>query len=125
MFWIAAARGRYGSKFDVLSMLSISPGISIDPTSDTQTIGHPLFLRRAYLLPANLTFAQADSLKLERLPVTREAAGSSPVAPAKPSTRTPIVLCQSHGSIVSALPTICPVARVQSCKCCRDLAPPN
>lgn len=27
MFWIAAARGRYGSKFDVLSMLSISPGI--------------------------------------------------------------------------------------------------
>ena len=27
MFWIAAARGRYGSKFDVLSMLSISSGI--------------------------------------------------------------------------------------------------
>jgi hypothetical protein len=27
MFWIAAARGRYGSQFDVLSMLSISPGI--------------------------------------------------------------------------------------------------
>src|SRR5208337_3301990 len=27
MFWIAAARGRYGSKFDVLSMLSISLGI--------------------------------------------------------------------------------------------------
>jgi hypothetical protein len=27
MFWIAAVRGRYGSQFDVLSMLSISPGI--------------------------------------------------------------------------------------------------
>ena len=27
MFWIAVARGRYGSQFDVLSMLSISPGI--------------------------------------------------------------------------------------------------
>ncbi len=27
MFWIAAVRGRYGSQFDVLFMLSISPGI--------------------------------------------------------------------------------------------------
>ena len=27
MFWIAAVRGRYGSQFDALSMLSISPGI--------------------------------------------------------------------------------------------------
>jgi hypothetical protein len=27
MFWIAVARGWYGSQFDVLSMLSISPGI--------------------------------------------------------------------------------------------------
>jgi len=27
MFWIAAVRGRYVSQFDVLSMLSMSPGI--------------------------------------------------------------------------------------------------
>jgi hypothetical protein len=27
MFWIAAVQGRYGSQFDVLSMLSVSPGI--------------------------------------------------------------------------------------------------
>ena len=37
MFWIAAARGRYGSQFDVLSMLSISPGISIDPVETVET----------------------------------------------------------------------------------------
>ena len=37
MFWIAAARGRYGSKFDVLSMLSISPGISIDPVETVES----------------------------------------------------------------------------------------
>jgi hypothetical protein len=37
MFWIAAARGRYGSKFDVLSMLSISPGISLDPVETVET----------------------------------------------------------------------------------------
>jgi hypothetical protein len=37
MFWIATARGRYGSQFDVLSMLSISPGISIDPVERVET----------------------------------------------------------------------------------------
>lgn len=37
MFWIAAARGRYGSRFDVLSMLSISSGISIDPVETVET----------------------------------------------------------------------------------------
>jgi hypothetical protein len=37
MFWIAAVRGRYGSQFDVLSMLSISPGISIDPVETVET----------------------------------------------------------------------------------------
>jgi hypothetical protein len=37
MFWIAATRGRYGSKFDVLSMLSISPGIQIDPVETVET----------------------------------------------------------------------------------------
>ena len=37
MFWIAAARGRYGSQFDVLSMLSISPGIQIDPVETVET----------------------------------------------------------------------------------------
>ncbi len=37
MFWIAAARGRYGSQFDVLSMLSISPGIWIDPVETVET----------------------------------------------------------------------------------------
>ena len=37
MFWIAAARGRYGSKFNVLSMLSNSPGISLDPVETVET----------------------------------------------------------------------------------------
>src|SRR5208282_1676903 len=37
MFWIAAAHRRYGSKFDVLSMLSISPGISIDPVETVES----------------------------------------------------------------------------------------
>jgi len=37
MFWIAATRGRYGSQFDVLSMLSISPGIQIDPVETVET----------------------------------------------------------------------------------------
>jgi len=37
MFWIAAERGRCGSQFDVLSMLSISPGISIDPVETVET----------------------------------------------------------------------------------------
>jgi hypothetical protein len=37
MFRIAAARGRYGSKFDGLSMLSISAGISIDPVETVES----------------------------------------------------------------------------------------
>jgi hypothetical protein len=34
---IAVARGQYGSQFDVLSMVSISPGISIDPVETVET----------------------------------------------------------------------------------------
>jgi hypothetical protein len=42
-----------------------------------------------------------------RLPVTQEAAGSSPVAPANSSTRTPLSSVKTvRGSITSALPTI-------------------
>jgi len=42
------------------------------------------------------TFAQTASLKSERLPVTQEAAGSSPVAPANSSNRRRLCLSKRH-----------------------------
>jgi hypothetical protein len=57
---------------------------------------------RCFLEEFSLTFAQPASPKLERLPVTQEAAGSSPVAPANSSTVTLYLL--SKGIAAALLP---------------------